>query len=60
MNGFDEFQDLLHDLGKHKSSKVCIYVNKLEQIDQKLLRKIITRSLKTMAEDFPLDPSVND
>ncbi len=60
MNGFDEYQDLLKSLGKHKTSKVCIYVNKLEQIDQSVLLKIIKRSMEIMAEDFPLDPKVEE
>jgi hypothetical protein len=35
---------MLGDLGKFKSSKSCLYIKKLEDIDQKVLKSIIKRS----------------
>lgn len=60
MNGFKDYDDLLAMLGKHSHSKVCIYIKKLEQIDQSVLREIIKRSVTHMAKHFPVDPSVGD
>lgn len=48
MPGFSNYQDLLKDLGKHKLGKVCIYVNKLADIDTEVLRKIVKQSVKEM------------
>jgi hypothetical protein len=44
--GFDELQDLLSRLGKHKLSKACLYINRLADVDLKVLEEIITRSLQ--------------
>ncbi len=32
-----DFSDLLKDLGKHKTSKACLYINKLADVDMKVL-----------------------
>lgn len=42
--GFDGYQDLLSILGKHKASKGCLYINKLQDVDMDVLRKIIRKS----------------
>lgn len=44
MSDTADFSDLLKDLGKHKTSKACLYINKLADIDLKVLEKIIQRS----------------
>jgi hypothetical protein len=36
----------LKKLGKHKTGKGCLYINKLEDIDTKVLKEIIKASLK--------------
>lgn len=54
-NGFDEYQGLLANLGKHTTSKVCVYVKKLADIDEAVLRKLIAKSFKHMAEEYPLE-----
>ncbi len=38
--------DLLAKLGKHKTGAGCLYVNKLEDVDIKVLEKLITLALK--------------
>lgn len=43
----------LKNLGKHKASKACIYVKKLEDIDMKVLEKIITASIKRTRKAHP-------
>lgn len=51
MNGFDGYTDLLRQLGKHKTSKSCLYIRKLEDIDQGILEKIITHSYLAMKKN---------
>ncbi len=53
MPGFAELQHLLADLGKHKTGKSCLYINKLEDINLEILRKIVKLSVKTMQEKHP-------
>lgn len=42
---FEERETLLSQLGKHKSSKSCLYVKKIEDLDLQILRKIIRNSM---------------
>ena len=41
MPGFEEFDDLLGKLGKHKIGKSCLYINKLADVDTDVLKQII-------------------
>ena len=45
MSGFAEYEDLLQKLGKHKTGKSCLYVNKIEDIDTDVLVELIRRSV---------------
>ena len=36
----------LKRLGKHRTGKVCLYINKLADVDEGVLRELITRSWK--------------
>jgi len=38
---------LMRKLGKHKAGKGCLYVNKLDDVDRKVLRQLIEYSVKT-------------
>jgi len=44
--GFEELQGLLDRLGKHKTGKVCLYINRLTDVDKTVLEEIIVRSLE--------------
>lgn len=44
MAPYSDLDDLLDKLGKHKTSKGCLYINKLADIDQSVLEKIIERA----------------
>lgn len=50
--GFKNYQDLLSNLGKHKTSVSCLYFNKLENIDIKVLKQIIRRSVSDMKKQY--------
>lgn len=42
--GFEGCEDLLAKLGKHKTSKACLYINKLADIDTNILTQIVQQS----------------
>jgi hypothetical protein len=44
MGGFDA--STLKKLGKYKTGKGCLYINKLEDVDRKVLNELIVKSLK--------------
>jgi len=48
MTGFDEYEDLLAKLGKHSTGKACLYIKRLADVDLKVLKELITKSVKHM------------
>ncbi len=50
MSGLKGAQALLKKLGKYKTGKSCLYINKLEDIDLATLRELIARSVKPGAQ----------
>ena len=48
MSGFDEYNDLLNKLGKHSTGKSCLYIKKLEDVDQDVLRELVSKSVEHM------------
>lgn len=48
MGGFDSEKDLLKKLGKHKTSVGCLYIKKLADVDKKVLKELVTASVKKM------------
>lgn len=48
MPGFDQFQHLLKDLGKYKTSVSCLYINKLADVDMPVLEKLLKESYAAM------------
>jgi len=44
VGGMDEHQELLGRLGKHKTSKGCLYINKLQDVDLPTLRELVRQS----------------
>lgn len=51
MPGFEKLQELLDRLGKYKTGKSCLYINKLEDIDMSVLEEIIRESIRLMGEE---------
>jgi hypothetical protein len=41
VGGFAEYEGLLAKLGKHRSSKACLYINKLADVDLGVLEEIV-------------------
>lgn len=44
MSGFDAHPELMAKLGKYKTGKSCLYVNKLSDIDLNVLKELIHES----------------
>lgn len=49
MGGFESVPDLMKRLGKHKTGKGCLYIKKLADVDLKVLRQLVEKSVKQMA-----------
>ena len=52
MPGFKDFAALMQKLGKYKTGKSCLYINKLEDIDESILEKLIDRSVTLMRKRY--------
>ncbi|MFQ5942773.1 MAG: DUF1801 domain-containing protein [Anaerolineales bacterium] len=50
MDGFANYTELLGKLGKHKTGKSCLYINKLEDVDQSVLRELVEESVESISE----------
>ena len=46
MGGFHQFEDLMKKLGRHSTGKGCLYINRMEDVDTRVLKEIITKSVK--------------
>ena len=46
-------RELLEKLGKHKAAKVCVYINKLEDIKIPVLKKLIKGSMSQVKKLYP-------
>ncbi len=46
--GFEKHAALLKKLGKHSTSRGCLYIKKLEDVDKKLLKELVSDSVQTM------------
>ena len=40
-------------LGKHKTGKGCLYINKLEDVDQAVLKQLIAQSVRHLVRTNP-------
>jgi hypothetical protein len=56
MDGFGEYEELLDELGKHKTGKSCLYINKLADVDVKVLTKLVRESVKHINEKYKAKP----
>lgn len=54
---FEGRDALLAKLGKHKTGKVCVYIRRLAEVDLKVLKTLVTRSI---AETKRLYPQANE
>ena len=52
MPGFSPFKELMDRLGKYRIGKSCLYIRKLEDVDQKVLNKLIDESVVLMRKRY--------
>ncbi len=52
MPGFSDYGDLLGKLGKYRTGKSCLYVNKLDDVDLELLEQLVCESVKEMKRRY--------
>ena len=50
MAGFDNYETLLSQLGKHKTGKSCLYINKIADINVDVLKELVKQSVAHMRE----------
>ena len=53
MAGFDDYDDLMSKLGKHTTGKSCLYIKKLKDVAQTVLRELVKQSVDYMADMYP-------
>ncbi|MBT8142037.1 MAG: DUF1801 domain-containing protein [Gammaproteobacteria bacterium] len=52
MSGFSAYDELMQDLGKYTTGKSCLYIKKLEDVDIKVLKKLIRESVKYIKKKY--------
>jgi len=52
MSGFSKFEVLMAKLGKYKIGKSCLYIKRLEDVDQRILEQLIAESVKYMRKNY--------
>ena len=57
MPGFATFERLMSKLGKYKTGKSCLYINKLDDVDTEVLKHLIRAGLDDLASRWPVIPS---
>jgi hypothetical protein len=50
MTGFEKYNELMRALGKYKTGRSCLYINRLEDIHMPTLEKLIESSFRHMNE----------
>ena len=48
MGGHERYQELMARLGKHRTGRACLYINKLADVDLDVLRELIAESVEYM------------
>lgn len=52
MSGFTGYDELMTKLGKYKTGKSCLYVKRLEDIDQSILKTLIKKSIAHVSKQY--------
>lgn len=57
MPGYADFSPILARLGKHKTGKSCLYINRLADIDESVLEALIRAGLADLAQKWDVFPN---
>ena len=52
MGGVDGEPALMNRLGKHRTGKSCLYINKLDDVDRGVLEQLVARSVAHMRAKY--------
>ena len=53
MPGYQDFSEQLARLGKHKIGKASLYIKRLSDVDEEVLREIMVEGVRQMDEKYP-------
>ena len=53
MPGYQDFDEELSRLGKHKMGKSCLYIKRLSDVDRDVLIEMLEKGYAIMAEKYP-------
>ena len=51
--GCDRYADLMKQLGKHRTGKVCLYIRRLADVDMKVVKDLVAASMRYARERYP-------
>ncbi|MEL6953450.1 MAG: DUF1801 domain-containing protein [Pseudomonadota bacterium] len=57
MPGYQDFGGILSRLGKHKSGKACVYINKLADVNVDILAELIRAGVDRLGDMYHVSPS---
>ena len=57
VSGFSDMQELLMDLGSHKTGQVSLYIKRLADVDESVLERIIVQSVEATKRYYPCELS---
>jgi len=49
--GFEENEDIMSGLGKYKTGKACLYLKKLDDVNEASLKKLIKKTVDKVSKD---------
>lgn len=52
MSGFSRYEELMKQIGKHKTGKSCLYVKSINDLDEAVLRQLIKESVDFMKKQY--------
>lgn len=55
--GYTDFGHILAGLGKHRMGKSCLYIKRLDGVDEDALRRLIRAGLVDLAKSWPIFPA---
>lgn len=53
MPGFEQYKALMNRLGTYKTSKACLYLKRLSDVDQEVLEALIRKSVADVKKTHP-------
>lgn len=54
MPGYQDYGDILDRLGPHRMGKSCLYVTRLDRVDEEVLAELVGRGLEDLSRIWPV------